>query len=96
LVLGQHGKIRKLDLTDGDSQLIVSLACLRLAIILCHSRNEPILKGIKKLAFIDNTLQLTVLDSWLEKHPQSAYLLEEEMIAWKKTHWSLSVITNDK
>ncbi len=93
LVLGQHGKIKKLELDDDDNQLIASLACLRLAVILCHSRNQPMLKGIKKLTFSDNTLQLTVLESWLEAHPQSAYLLEEEVIAWKKTHWRLSVIT---
>ncbi len=93
LVLGQHGKIKKLELDDDDKQLIASLACLRLAVILCHSRNQPMLKGIKKLTFSDNTLQLTVLESWLEAHPQSAYLLEEEVIAWKKTHWRLSVIT---
>ncbi|MEE9331994.1 MAG: Ppx/GppA phosphatase family protein [Methylophilaceae bacterium] len=93
LVLGQHGKIKKLDLTEVDSRLIVSLACLRLAVILCHSRNQPALKGIKKLQFDDGALQLTVQNSWLEAHPQSAYLLEEEIIAWKKTDWDLTVIT---
>jgi exopolyphosphatase / guanosine-5'-triphosphate,3'-diphosphate pyrophosphatase len=96
LVLGQHGKLKKLDLTSVDARLIVSLACLRLAVILCHSRNEPVLKGVKKLQFDDNALQLTVLDSWLETHPQSAYLLEEEMIAWKKTNWSLTVTIKSK
>ncbi|MFW5431510.1 MAG: exopolyphosphatase [Methylophilaceae bacterium] len=91
LVLGQHGKIRKLELDEVDSRLIVSLACLRLAVILCHSRNQPELTGIKKLQFDDSELRLTVQDSWLETHPQSAYLLEEEVIAWKKTNWSLTV-----
>lgn len=93
LVLGQHGKLKKLALAD-DNNLIVSLACLRLAVILCHSRNQPDLHGIKKLRFNDDGLELTVKDSWLETHPQSAYLLEEEVIAWRKVNWRLTVNTN--
>lgn len=93
LVLGQHGKIRKLNLTDTDNELIVLLACLRLAVILCHSRNQPLLEGIKKLQFDGRTLQLKVLEDWLETHPQSAYLLEEETIAWKKTDWQFVVVS---
>ena len=67
----------------------MSLACLRLAIILCHSRNQPVLSGIKKFKYANDAIQLTVLDDWMESHPQSAYLLEEEVIAWKKTNWRL-------
>jgi len=96
LVLGQHGKIKKLDLTTVDDHLIVSLACLRLAVILCHSRNKPELKGIKKLQFNKDEMQLTVREGWVESHPQSAYLLEEEVIAWKKTNWRLTVTTKSK
>lgn len=94
LVLGQHGKLKKLTLAD-QHLLTVSLACLRLAVILCHSRNQPNLEGIKKLRFDGNeTLELTVKGSWLETHPQSAYLLEEEVIAWKKIDWRLKVNAN--
>lgn len=96
LVLGQRGKIKKLDLTMVDDSLILSLACLRLAIILCHSRNKPDMNGVKKLQYSGDRMQLTVLDDWMEAHPQSAYLLEEEVIAWKKTNWSLSVTTQPK
>lgn len=91
LVLGQRGKIKKLDLTMVDDRLIVSLACLRLAIILCHSRNKPELSGIEKLQSNNDVMELTVLEDWAETHPQSAYLLEEEVIAWKKTNWRLTV-----
>lgn len=92
LVLGQHGKLKKLNLIEDDMRLIISLACLRLAVILCHSRNEPALDGIKSLQFSNDTMQLTVRGDWLETHPQSAYLLEEEVIAWKKTNWSLAIL----
>lgn len=96
LVLGQRGKLKKLDLTKVDDCLIASLACLRLAVILCHSRNKPELSGIQKLQFSDDEIQLTVLDDWAEEHPQSAYLLEEEVIAWKKTNWRFTVKTKSK
>lgn len=96
LVLGQRGKIKKLDLTMVDDSLILSLACLRLAIILCHSRNKPDMNGVKNLQYSGDRMQLTVLDDWMAAHPQSAYLLEEEVIAWKKTNWSLCVTTQSK
>lgn len=96
LVLGQHGKIRKLDLTTVDNRLIISLACMRMAVILCHSRTKPELRGIKRLHFIDNAIELTLIDNWLANHPQSAYLLEEEIISWKRTNWNLTIISKPK
>jgi exopolyphosphatase/guanosine-5'-triphosphate,3'-diphosphate pyrophosphatase len=48
------------------------------------------------LSFKDNTIQLTVLNDWAGEHPQSAYLLEEEIIAWKRTSWSFTVKTKSE
>lgn len=90
LVLGQHGKIRKLDLTQMDAGFIVILACLRLAVILCHSRNKPDIKGLS-LHLHDHSIELHTTHAWQQKHPQTAYLLEEEIISWQKTNWSLMV-----
>ena len=91
LVLAQRGKLKKLDLSLVDEQLIISLSCLRLAVILCHSRNKPTLSGIADLQFNAGEMILTVLDSWRKSHPQTSYLLEEEVIAWKKVNWHLTV-----
>ncbi len=91
LVLGHHGKLKKLDLAANDNSFIVILACIRLAVILCHSRNKPELKGIS-LHLHDNSLQLNTSQAWLQRHPQTAYLLEEEVISWQKTNWNLMVI----
>lgn len=91
LVLGQQGKLKKLDLTRVDDSLMISLFCLRLAIILCHSRNKPELGGVKDLTCKEGRMTLTVREDWLKTHPQSAYLLEEEVIAWKKANWDLVV-----
>lgn len=90
LVLGHHGKIKKLDLAANDVGFIVILACIRLAVILCHSRNKPELKGIS-LHLHENSIQLSTTQTWHQKHPQTAYLLEEEIISWQKTNWSLMV-----
>lgn len=90
LVLGNHGKLKKLDLDESNSGFIVTLACLRLAVILCHSRNKPDLKGIS-LHLHDNSIQFNTNQTWLQKYPQTAYLLEEEVISWQKTNWSLMV-----
>ena len=90
LVLGHHGKLKKLDLGANDTEFVALLVCIRLAVILCHSRNKPDLKGIS-LHLHDNSIQLNISQTWQEKHPQTAYLLEEEVISWQKTNWSLMV-----
>jgi len=96
LVLGQRGKLKKLDLSQVDQKLLIALTCLRLAVILCHSRNKPVLSGIENLQFNAEKMVLTVLEAWLETHPQTSYLLEEEVIAWRKVNWSLTITTKHK
>jgi len=90
LVLGYYGKIKKLESDFSDVGLIVQLACLRLAVILCHSRNKPVLKDLS-LQLHENLIQLSTTQSWLQKFPQTAYLLEEEVISWQKINWSLMI-----
>lgn len=87
LVLGQYGKLKKLDLSEVDEPLLILLVCMRLAVIFCHARNTPDLSGIKKLQCNDGVFELTVFQDWSEQHPQSVYLLEEEVAAWRKTEW---------
>ena len=40
LVLGQRGKLRKLEPWLGDELLVKQLVCLRLAVLLCHARRS--------------------------------------------------------
>ncbi len=93
LVLGQRGKLRKLDVDFDDEVLALQLLSLRLAIILCHARRDPNTTGLK-LERDPGQLQGFVLrcrTGWSETYPQSAHLLREEAIAWQKTPWSLMV-----
>ena len=92
LVLGHYGKIKKLESDFSDIILVVQLICLRLAVILCHSRNKPSLKNIS-LHIHDNLIQFNAPETWTVKFPQTAYLLEEEVISWQKINWNLIVTT---
>lgn len=93
LVLGHRGKLRKLDADFGDRLFVQQLLCLRVAVILCHARRDPDLKGLA-LESGAEPARLFVLNcrpGWAEAFPQSAYLLQEEVLAWQKTPWTLIV-----
>jgi exopolyphosphatase/guanosine-5'-triphosphate,3'-diphosphate pyrophosphatase len=90
LVLGHRGKLRKLEADFSDEGFGQQLLCLRLAVILCHARREPDLAGLE-LAATGRSFALRVPAAWAAAYPQSAYLLREEMVAWQKTDWTLSL-----
>jgi exopolyphosphatase/guanosine-5'-triphosphate,3'-diphosphate pyrophosphatase len=88
LVLGHRGKLRKIEGLDlSDLEFIQQLLCLRLAVILCHARRDPELKGLR-LSAIGRAFRLELPAGWAEAFPQSAHLLREEMAAWQKTPWA--------
>lgn len=88
LVLGHRGKLRKLDADFGDSWFVHQLMALRLAVILCHARREPDLKGVT-LRAADDHVRLALRRGWDEAWPQSAHLLREECVAWLRMPCSL-------
>jgi exopolyphosphatase/guanosine-5'-triphosphate,3'-diphosphate pyrophosphatase len=92
LVLGQRGKLRKLE-TDFESlSFTKSLIALRLAIILCHARKDPDLDGIDAACQDSKRiLKLRVNPGWAIRHPQSTHLLKQEEQAWQKTPWSFEL-----
>lgn len=94
LVLGHRGKLRKLEIDFNDVVLVQQLLSLRLAIILCHARRAPDIAGIL-LAPHPQQLQGFVLSTragWADAYPQSAHLLREEVTAWQKMPWSLTLV----
>jgi exopolyphosphatase/guanosine-5'-triphosphate,3'-diphosphate pyrophosphatase len=90
LVLGHRGKLRKLEADFEDDLFVHQLLCLRLAVILCHARRDPDLKGLK-LQGDGERLHLQLPAGWARNWPQSAHLLREEGAAWQKTPWSFTV-----
>ena len=96
LVLGHRGKLRKLEADFEDAMFIQQLLVLRTAVALCHARRDPDLKGIalRKDARDARHFTLSLSNEWAKAYPQSAYLLNEESVAWQKTPWSLNVVVN--
>ena len=102
LVLGHKGKLRKLEANFEDTLLMQQLLCLRLAVILCHARIEPNLKGLLLNCNIlpanqwtnqaIGTFVLQCRQSWGTNFPQSMHLLQEESIAWQKTPWIFEIV----
>lgn len=90
LVLGYRGKLKRLEADFSDRIFVMQLACLRLAVILCHARQMPNLRGLQ-LSAQHNSITLSLAASWAEKYPQSYYLLDEETVAWQKTNWAFSL-----
>lgn len=92
LVLGHRGKLRKLDADFGDELFVHQLLALRLAVILCHARREPDLKGLRIACNNEvRHITLTCRADWATAYPQSAHLLREEVLAWQKTPWVLAL-----
>jgi exopolyphosphatase/guanosine-5'-triphosphate,3'-diphosphate pyrophosphatase len=91
LVLGHRGKLRKLDVDFSDTVFVQQLLCLRLAVLLCHARRDPDIKGLQLSphASLPRTFVITGRPGWAEAFPQSAHLLREEVVAWQKAPWSL-------
>ena len=93
LVLGHRGKLRKLDPVLMQDDLILQLICLRLAVILCHARRDPDLKGMTLSSGPagSHEVHLSCRTNWAAAYPQSAHLLREEELAWQKTPWTLHI-----
>jgi len=91
LVLGHRGKLRKLETRFGDALFMQQLIALRLAVILCHARQEPNIEDIGIVAGPgpEHGFTLTLRSGWVDAWPQSAHLLREEVLAWQKTPWGL-------
>jgi exopolyphosphatase/guanosine-5'-triphosphate,3'-diphosphate pyrophosphatase len=93
LVLGHRGKLRKLEADFEDVPFVHQLLALRLAVILCHARRDPDLKGLSVNSDDDaRSVALTTRSDWATAYPQSAHLLREEVVAWQKTPWALMVV----
>ena len=92
LVLGHRGKLKKLDTNLDDPQFVLQLMALRLAVILCHARRDPDISDVQiELDSKRQTVRLVLASQWTQQWPQSAHLLKEEVLAWQKTDWKLTL-----
>ncbi|WP_370681836.1 exopolyphosphatase [Comamonas sp. GB3 AK4-5] len=91
LVLGHRGKLKKMEEFIAQAPGAMELLALRLAVILCHARQAPMLQGLQ-LSRRAACFTLCLPAGWSQQFPQSAHLLAEEVEAWSKTAWKLDLV----
>jgi exopolyphosphatase/guanosine-5'-triphosphate,3'-diphosphate pyrophosphatase len=89
LVMGQRGKLRKLEEALMDELFAKQLMALRLAVLLCHARQMPEYESVK-LSYKPRAFKLSTNPGWAKRYPQSAWLLGEEVVAWQKSAWKFT------
>lgn len=94
LVLGQRGKLKKLEAELQDADFAKMLMALRISLILCHARKDPAYEDLQ-LSCDDHKQRISLLapQSWLEDFPQSAHLLKQECTSWAKADWTFEFVT---
>jgi exopolyphosphatase/guanosine-5'-triphosphate,3'-diphosphate pyrophosphatase len=95
LVLGQRGKLKKLEAELEENEFAKLLMALRLSVILCHARKEPD-HHMLHLACDEHKqrVTLTAPETWVSDYPQSTHLLKLETSAWQKAPWLFEFVTN--
>lgn len=102
LVLGHRGRLRKIAPLLTDPNFAQQLIALRLAAILCHARRDPkqpnisvAIKNKKADELKDAQRTVVTIDAaWLHQHPQSGYLLNEEVIAWENLPLAIVLLSS--
>ncbi|MFU0841997.1 MAG: Ppx-GppA domain-containing protein [Burkholderia sp.] len=84
LVLAQRGGLGKISEMLADPAKTEEVLALRLAVILCHARRDIELPDLNVNR--DSRGVTIYMDrAWLDAHPLTAYLLEQECESWRKT-----------
>ena len=94
LILGQRGKLKKLEIELEENEFAKMLMALRLSLILCHARKDPDHHALH-LSCDEHKqrITLTAPESWVSDYPQSTHLLKMEIASWQKAPWSFEFVT---
>ena len=90
LVLGQRGKLEKLQGVDLGSPLWRLICCLRLAVLLHRSRDEHCLPAFR-LRRLENGFIFELPADWLSTNPLSAAALNDEAQIWQRIGSTLRI-----
>jgi len=93
-VLGQRGKLKKLENELQEDEFAKMLMALRVSLILCHARKDPEHLALR-LNCDENKQRITLIapTSWEQDFPQSVHLLKQESTSWAKTPWTFEFVT---
>lgn len=84
LVLAQRGGLRKVEEALGDLDWAWQVLCLRLAVILCHARDDAVRPRLKLSRRNERVAVLEWHPSSQEPSLRALYLLREEALAWER------------
>jgi len=97
LVLGQRGGLRKMEAALQESGFALHLLCLRLAVIVCHARDDAGAAAIT-LSVDAGTATIALAAPWADANPRAVHLLRDEAEAWAKSGLALAprlIVGND-
>ena len=63
---------------------------VRLAVLLCHARRDPAHQAIGLQFNKNRQIKLVADVGWAQNHPQSAWLIQEEALAWQRVGWKMT------
>ena len=94
LVLGQRGKLKKLENELKEDEFAKMLMALRVSLILCHARKDPDHLTLR-LNCDEHKRRITLSApfSWAQEFPQSVHLLKQEIASWAKAPWAFEFVT---
>jgi exopolyphosphatase/guanosine-5'-triphosphate,3'-diphosphate pyrophosphatase len=94
LVLGQRGKLKKLEDELQDDEFAKMLMALRISLILCHARKDPAYQALRLTCDTHKQrISLHANEMWTQEFPQSAHLLKQECTSWAKAPWTFEFVT---
>jgi len=94
LILGQRGKLKKLEDELQDDEFAKMLMALRVSLILCHARKDPAYQDLRLSCDTHKQrISLHAHDTWTQEFPQSAHLLKQESSSWSKAPWTFEFVT---
>ena len=93
LVEGHRGRVKKVEAFLSESAFAAQLLALRVAAIVCHARRAPDASGVK-LKSTGAGFSISLRSAWAQAHPQTVYLLNEEVQAWRKAPFLLELLDN--
>jgi len=94
LVLGQRGKLKKLEEELQEDEFAKMLMALRVSLILCHARKDPEHLSLRVNCDANkHRITLAAPSSWSQEFPQSVHLLKQESASWVKVPWAFEFVT---
>lgn len=92
IVLAHRGNLKKVASLLQDRRTVEKILALRLAVILCHAKIDTDLPPIQLFSGGDGFM-MSIPQVWLDEHPLTQYMLEQEKEIWGKVGVKFNIYT---